>query len=74
MASSSYKPTARSQGWLGKYGTGRTVSRAFLMGEGFTNEDMDGRPIIGICNSWSELNNCNVHLNDVAAAVKRGVW
>jgi L-arabonate dehydrase len=74
VASSSYKPTNRSQGWLGKYGQGRTVTRAFLMGEGFTNEDMDGRPVIGICNSWSELNNCNVHLNDVAAAVKRGVW
>ena len=45
--------------WLGKYGKERTVSRAFLMGEGFTSADMDGRPIIGICNSWSELNNCN---------------
>ena len=30
--------------------------------------------MIGICNSWSELNNCNAHLRDVAAAVKRGVW
>ena len=74
MASSSYKPTDRSQGWLGKYGQGKTVTRAFLMGEGFTNEDMDGRPVIGICNSWSELNNCNIHLHDVAEAVKRGVW
>ncbi len=74
MASSTYKPTARSQGWLGKYGVGRTVTRAFLMGEGYSSDDMDGRPVIGICNSWSELNNCNVHLNDVAAAVKRGVW
>ncbi len=61
-------------GWLGKYGKGRTVSRAFLMAEGFTSDDMDGRPIIGICNSWSELNNCNYHLRDVAEAVKRGVW
>ena len=34
----------------------------------------DGKPVIGICNSWSELNNCNVHLRQVAEAVKRGVW
>ena len=33
----------------------------------------DGKPIVGICNSWSELNNCNAHLREVAAAVKRGV-
>jgi dihydroxy-acid dehydratase len=34
----------------------------------------DGKPVIGICNSWSELNNCNLGLRDVAEAVKRGVW
>ena len=34
----------------------------------------DGRPVIGICNSWSELTNCNAHLRQVAEAVKRGVW
>lgn len=59
--------------WLGPYGTGRTVTRAFLKGQGYTDEDMDGRPIIGICNSWSELNNCNAHLRILAESVKRGV-
>ena len=34
----------------------------------------ENRPVIGICNSWSELNNCNAHLRIVAEAVKRGVW
>ncbi len=34
----------------------------------------DGRPVIGICNSWSELTSCNVHLRRVAESVKRGVW
>ena len=34
----------------------------------------EGKPVIGICNSWSELNNCNAHLRQVAEAVKRGVW
>src|SRR5437763_14301687 len=33
-----------------------------------------GKPVIGICNSFSELNNCNAHLRQVAEAVKRGVW
>ncbi len=48
--------------------------RAWLRSEGFPADVFDGKPVIGICNSWSELNNCNLHLRDVAAAVKRGVW
>jgi dihydroxy-acid dehydratase len=47
--------------------------RAWLRSEGYPADVFDGKPIIGICNSWSELTNCNVHLRDVAAAVKRGV-
>jgi L-arabonate dehydrase len=47
--------------------------RAWLRSEGFPADVFDGKPVIGICNSWSELNNCNAHLRDVAAAVKRGV-
>lgn len=45
-----------------------------MRSEGFTRAAFGGRPVIGICNSWSELNNCNVHLRSVAEAVKRGVW
>ncbi len=48
--------------------------RASLRSQGFTRQAFAGRPVIGICNSWSELNNCNVHLRAVADAVKRGVW
>jgi L-arabonate dehydrase len=48
--------------------------RAWLRSEGFTRDAMEGKPVIGICNSWSELNNCNAHLRTVAEAVKRGVW
>ncbi len=65
----------RSQEWWGNsdeyYGFAR---RAWLRSEGFSHEVFDGRPVIGICNSWSELNNCNLHLRTVAEAVKRGVW
>jgi len=48
--------------------------RAALRCQGFTSRSFEGRPVIGICNSWSELNNCNAHLRSVADAVKRGVW
>ena len=48
--------------------------RAWLRSEGFTRDAVEGKPVIGICNSWSELNNCNAHLRTVAEAVKRGVW
>src|SRR4051812_37472302 len=54
----------------GYYGVAR---RAYLRSEGFPGDIFDGKPVIGICNSWSELTSCNAHLRDVAAAVKRGV-
>src|SRR4029079_8850622 len=49
------------------------MHRASVKAEGFTQASLDGRPVIGICNSWSELVHCNVHLRGLAAAVKRGV-
>jgi dihydroxy-acid dehydratase len=64
----------RSQEWFqdsGYYGFAR---RAALRAEGLTPDIFRGKPIIGICNSWSELNQCNMHLRLVADAVKRGVW
>jgi dihydroxy-acid dehydratase len=61
------------QWWFGKdyYNFTR---RAWMRSEGFTADIFENRPVIGICNSWSELNNCNLHLKSVAEAVKRGVW
>ncbi|MBV8732461.1 MAG: dihydroxy-acid dehydratase, partial [Acidobacteriia bacterium] len=47
--------------------------RAWLRSEGFPADIFDGKPVVGICNSFSELNNCNAHLREVAEAVKRGV-
>src|SRR5579871_428938 len=63
----------RSSAWFQSpeyYGFSR---RAWLRSEGYPSDIFEGKPVVGICNSWSELNNCNVHLRDVAAAVKRGV-
>jgi dihydroxy-acid dehydratase len=48
--------------------------RSWLRSEGFGPEVFDGRPVIGIASTWSELVPCNAHLDRVAAAVKRGVW
>src|SRR5260370_31912589 len=48
--------------------------RAWMRSEGLSREIFDGQPFIGIWNSWSEYTNCNMHLRQVAEAVKRGVW
>ena len=45
-----------------------------MKNQGFPDHAFDGRPIIGICNTWSELTPCNSSLRDLAEGVKRGVW
>jgi L-arabonate dehydrase len=64
----------RSRDWFGKTDLWGMTHRAYLRAEGFSERVFDGKPVIGICNSWSELTTCNVHLRQVAEAVKRGVW
>jgi dihydroxy-acid dehydratase len=64
----------RSQKWFTGPEYYAFSRRAWLRSEGFGREIFQGKPVIGICNSWSELNNCNAHLREVAEAVKRGVW
>ncbi len=64
----------RSRHWFGKHDRWGFGHRAWLRAEGFSEQVFEGKPVIGICNSWSELNNCNAHLRQVAEAVKRGVW
>ena len=63
----------RSSQWFQTPGYHGMARRAWLRSEGYPADVFDGKPIIGICNSWSELTNCNAHLREVAAAVKRGV-
>ncbi|MFZ4453650.1 dihydroxy-acid dehydratase [Salibacterium aidingense] len=53
--------------------TESSITRAFMQGAGFLEEKMQKRPVVGICNSWSELNPCNHNLRDVAERVKQGV-
>jgi len=66
--------TLRSREWFGSDTLHSMSSRAYLRAEGFTSGAFDGRPVVGVCNSWSELTTCNAHLRQVAEAVKRGVW
>ena len=64
----------RSRAWFGINDLRGLTNRAYLRAEGFTPQVFDNKPVIGICNSWSELTTCNAHLRQVAEAVKRGVW
>jgi L-arabonate dehydrase len=63
----------RSSMWFDRDGLDGFLHRSWLKSSGVDDESFRGRPLIGICNSWSELVNCNVHLRGLAEAVKRGV-
>jgi dihydroxy-acid dehydratase len=63
--------SARSYGPKNKDGF---IHRSWMKSQGFPADVFDGRPVIGICNTWSELTPCNAGLRDIAEHVKRGVW
>jgi L-arabonate dehydrase len=63
----------RSSEWFDRRDLDGFLHRSWLKSTGVSDETFRGRPVIGICNSWSELVNCNVHLRGLAQAVKRGV-
>ena len=63
----------RSQDWFGGTGKDATLHRSWMLNQGTPPDAFDGRPVIGICNTWSELTPCNAHLRDLAERVKRGV-
>jgi dihydroxy-acid dehydratase len=67
------QPGLRSARWFQDQGLDGFIQRTWLKSQGFSDELLDGRPIVGIANSWSELTNCNAHLRQLAEAVKRGV-
>src|SRR3954453_3855016 len=64
----------RSRKWFHGADYYNFARRTYIRAEGFNADVFQGKPVIGICNSWSELTNCNLHLRTVAEAVKRGVW
>ena len=64
----------RSRAWLDGPELYAWLRRAAFKSQGFEESAFADKPIIGICNSWSELTHCNAHLKPLAEAVKRGVW
>lgn len=64
----------RSSEWFGKKDKMGFIYRSWMKNQGFPEDLFDGRPVIGICNTWSELTPCNAHLRDLAESVKHGVY
>ncbi len=68
------KKTRRSQQWFGRPGKDGFLHRSWIKNQGYPDDLFDGRPVIGICNTWSELTPCNGHFRELAEFVKRGVY
>ncbi len=67
------KKDLRSQEWFGSEGKMGFVHRSWLRNQGYPDDYFQGKPVIGICNTWSELTPCNAHLRIFADIVKKGV-
>jgi dihydroxy-acid dehydratase len=63
----------RSQGWFGRTGKDGFIYRAWMKNQGIPDEEFRGKPVIGICNTWSELTPCNGHFRELAESVKKGI-
>jgi L-arabonate dehydrase len=68
------KKKFRSAAWFGSSDKDGFIHRSWMRNQGFPGDVFDGRPVIGICNTWSELTPCNAHLRALAERVKRGIW
>lgn len=64
----------RSADWFGKLDKSGFIHRSWMKNQGHPDHVFDGRPVIGICNTWSELTPCNGHFRELAEHVKRGVY
>ena len=63
----------RSSNWFGRKGKDGFIYRAWMKNQGIPDYEFNNKPIIGICNTWSELTPCNAHFRELAESVKRGV-
>src|SRR5256712_8046826 len=64
----------RSRAWFEPKDKGGFIHRSWMKNQGLPDHLFDGRPVIGICNTWSELTPCNAHFRRIADRVKRGVY
>lgn len=74
MTAGERRPPLRSAGWFTDPGKTGIMHRSWLRSEGLPDDSFEGRPVIGIANSWSELTPCNLHQRELAEHVKRGIW
>src|SRR5258705_7928456 len=63
----------RSQAWFGREDIYGFIYRSWTKNRGVPHDQFDGRPVIGICNTWSELTPCNSHFRTIAEHVRNGV-
>ena len=64
----------RSARWFGPRDKVGFIHRSWMKNQGLPDHVFDGRPVIGICNTWSELTPCNAHFRTIAERVRRGVY
>ena len=69
----SKKKPLRSAAWFGTADKNGFMYRSWMKNQGIPDHEFDGRPIIGICNTWSELTPCNAHFRKIAEHVKKGI-
>ena len=63
----------RSQLWFGRTGKDGLIYRSWMKSQGIPDYEFNNKPVIGICNTWSELTPCNAHFRELAESVKRGI-
>jgi L-arabonate dehydrase len=63
----------RSAAWFGRHDRDGLVHRSWMKNQGIPHDQFDGRPVIGICNTWSQATPCNAHFRELAAHVRDGV-
>jgi L-arabonate dehydrase len=64
----------RSSHWFGRSGKDGFIYRAWMKNQGIPDYEFNNKPVIGICNTWSELTPCNAHFRELAESVKRGIY
>ncbi|TFV93585.1 dihydroxy-acid dehydratase [Algoriphagus kandeliae] len=69
------KKKLRSQEWYGRTGKDGFIYRSWMKNQGLPHHLFEGeKPVIGICNTWSEFTPCNAHFRELAESIKHGIW
>ncbi len=71
--SSTTKRPLRSAAWFGRHDRDGLVHRSWMKNQGIPHDQFDGRPVVGICNTWSQVTPCNAHFRELAEHIRSGV-